>query len=177
MATTYEQHRVLVIDAAFQPTSVVTLRRAVTKLFAGRADVVVYSKDGAVIGRGMRRPAVIQLQSIVPRWKQRVRFCRRSVFARDAFTCSYCGLGGVTEELTLDHVLPRSQGGVTTWENVTTACVDCNQRKANRTPDRAGMRLRRRPFKPAYVMQVEVSMETRGVPEEWQGYWSDTLEP
>lgn len=177
-AASLMDRRVLVIDKAFQLVGVVNLRRAWKKLFSGRAEVIVYSKDDAVVGwnRDQRLPSVIQLVSIVPRWKQRVRFCRRSVFARDAFTCSYCGAQGMTEDLTLDHVIPRAQGGTTVWENVVCACVGCNQRKAHRTPDQAGMKLRRRPFKPSHVMQVEIKEGLGQIPAEWKDYWTETLE-
>ena len=188
-AVNLERHRVLVIDAAFQPVSVVSLKRAFTKLFAGRAraaedksfrapEVVVYSKDGAVIGidGGTRIPSVIQLGSIVPRWKQRVRFCRKNVIVgRDRAVCAYCNKRKPTEDLTIDHVKPRAQGGLTCWENVVTACMACNQKKADRTPEQAGMKLHYKPSRPTSLVEVIVRMDIREVPEEWQGYWEVLL--
>jgi len=79
-----------------------------------------------------------------------VTFSRRNVFKRDHNTCQYCGAQPGSEELTIDHVLPRSQGGVSSWENCVLACMPCNKRKADRTPEQARMRLRRAPARPAW---------------------------
>lgn len=183
-----EGRRVLVLDASFAPVAVVNWQDAFTMLYAGLAksednrkhkppQVIEYSRDGAVVGvrRNIRVPSVIQLGDIVPTWKRRVRFCRKSIFSRDGFVCQYCGHPFMSEDLTYEHVVPRSQGGKTTWENVVTACVDCNQKKANRTPEQANMRLLRKPRKPSHVLEVSVKMDLRQVPEEWQPYWDQTL--
>jgi 5-methylcytosine-specific restriction endonuclease McrA len=77
-----------------------------------------------------------------------VTFSRRNLFKRDRFTCQYCGEQPGTEELTIDHVLPRSRGGVSTWENCVLACIECNHRKANMTPAEAGMPLKKDPARP-----------------------------
>ncbi len=77
-----------------------------------------------------------------------VTFSRRNVAKRDHYTCQYCGVQPGAESITIDHVLPRSQGGASTWINCVAACVECNTRKSDRTPDQAGMRLRRRPVRP-----------------------------
>jgi 5-methylcytosine-specific restriction endonuclease McrA len=176
--------RVLVLDAAFQPVGVVSWQRAFVLLCARQeqkraSTVIAYSKDGAVVGvrRDIPVPSIIQIGDVVPRWKQRVRFCRKSVFARDQFACQYCGRTFMSEDLTLDHVLPRAQGGTTTWENVACACMDCNQRKANRTPEQAGMRLLRKPKRPTQVMQIDVRADLRHVPPEWAEYWNTLLTP
>jgi 5-methylcytosine-specific restriction endonuclease McrA len=79
-----------------------------------------------------------------------VAFSRRNIFRRDHFTCQYCGCQPRSDELSIDHVLPRAQGGETNWENCVLACLDCNHRKANRTPEQARMRLRRQPRRPAW---------------------------
>jgi 5-methylcytosine-specific restriction endonuclease McrA len=86
-----------------------------------------------------------------------VTFCRRNVFKRDHQTCQYCGARPGTEELTIDHVVPRAQGGLTNWENCVLACVPCNARKANRTPEQAGMKLRRHPTRPAWKPLYDAS--------------------
>ncbi len=77
-----------------------------------------------------------------------VTFSRRNIFKRDGYTCQYCGKQPRTEELTLDHVVPRAQGGTSRWDNCVLACVECNKRKADRTPEQAGMRLKRPPVQP-----------------------------
>jgi 5-methylcytosine-specific restriction endonuclease McrA len=110
------------------------------------------------------------------RARQAIRFSRANIYARDAFTCQYCGQAQPTEDLTFDHVLPRSAGGKTTWENIVTCCVPCNHGKANRTPQQAGMHLRRRPAKPRWLPSVTVNIDRRHVPEEWRPYWNISLD-
>ena len=96
-------------------------------------------------------------------------------YARDGFTCQYDGQQYPTEDLTFDHVLPRSRGGRTSWENIVTCCVECNKTKADRTPAEAGMHLLRQPRKPHVLPSVMVKMDAATLPEEWRGYWTDKL--
>jgi 5-methylcytosine-specific restriction endonuclease McrA len=116
-------------------------------------------------------PAVIRLLYMVKRPVFTRRFSRREVFWRDQFTCQYCG--NQAKELTLDHVTPRVQRGQHTWENVVTACVPCNHRKAGRTPSGAGMRLLREPTAPR--ANPYYHLMHRHLPEEWSIYlpWVD----
>ncbi len=96
----------------------------------------------------IQAPRVIRLLGYDKVPRQTVKFNRRNIFARDHSQCQYCGRKFVTSELSLDHVVPRSQGGGTTWENIVCACVDCNVRKGGRTPRQANMTLIRKPEKP-----------------------------
>jgi 5-methylcytosine-specific restriction endonuclease McrA len=121
-------------------------------------------------------PAVVRVLRRFRRNRHAIRFSRVNIYTRDAFTCQYCGERLDTEDLTFDHVLPRSTGGKTTWENIVTCCVPCNRAKANRTPEQARMQLRRRPSKPRYLPLVTVQMDRRHVPEEWRPYWNVALE-
>jgi 5-methylcytosine-specific restriction endonuclease McrA len=98
----------------------------------------------------LRLPEVLALTRHDRARHQTVTFSRRNLFKRDHSTCQYCGAQPGTSELSIDHLIPRSQGGKTTWENCALACVACNARKANRTPEQAGMRLRRSPVRPAW---------------------------
>lgn len=111
--------------------------------------------------------------------KQRVRLNRRNIFARDANTCQYCGKRFATSELSLDHVLPSCRGGGTSWENLVCACVKCNVRKGGRTPKEAGMKLIKKPIRPARSPLLTVKL---GNPKyaSWktfldQAYWSVDL--
>jgi 5-methylcytosine-specific restriction endonuclease McrA len=124
-------------------------------------------------------PRVIRLLSFdrVPR--QTVRFNRRNIFARDGSKCQYCGKSFPTSELSLDHVVPRSQGGDTSWENIVCACVTCNVRKGGRTPDEAHMRLIKHPVKPRRSPLLTIKL---GNPryQSWKqfldsAYWSVDL--
>ena len=158
---------VLVLNSVYQAVQVTTVRRAFRLFYAGRVravapDFTTYDFENwcelpagiehEVIHtprRAIRIPRVIQLLHYdrVPR--REVRFTRRNIFYRDRNRCQYCGRVFAQSELNLDHVVPLSRGGVSTWENVVCACVSCNSRKGNRTPSEAGMLLVRSPRRPA----------------------------
>ena len=125
-------------------------------------------------------PEVIVLTAYEGRGARSVVFSRRNLFKRDHYTCQYCGLQPGPEELTVDHVLPRSRGGISTWENCVLACVACNSRKANRTPDEASLKLRKVPRKPSWKPLGNLSSRERR--ETWEqflsrAYWEVELEP
>jgi len=163
---------VLVLNRSFQPVHVTTAKRALSLLYAGvvRAidqefqtfDFESWAALGAAAGADLVRtptrviavPRVIVLQMFnrVPRAK--VRFSRLNIYARDDDTCQYCGVRRPRQGLNLDHVVPRSQGGRTTWENVVCCCYECNLRKGGRTPAQAGMRLRRPPTRPIWSFRA-----------------------
>jgi 5-methylcytosine-specific restriction endonuclease McrA len=150
----------------------------VSDLFLGKVEVIEHSRDRTIktVSRELPMPAVVRVLRRFRRDRQALRFSRANIYARDGFTCQYCGQVGLTEDLTFDHVLPRSAGGKTCWENIVTCCVPCNHRKANRTPEQARMHLRRRPIRPRHLPTVTVQMDRRHVPEEWRPYWNVTLE-
>jgi len=124
-------------------------------------------------------PRVIRLLGYDRLPKQTIRFNRRNIFARDSNRCQYCGKKFPTSELSLDHVIPRSQGGDTSWDNIVCCCVRCNVRKGGRTPDEAHMKLTRPPIKPKRSPQLTIKL---GNPkyESWKmfldhAYWSVDL--
>ena len=138
---------VLVLNQDYEPLNVCSVRRALVLVLRGRAEVIE-------IGRGVLRtasrlvqlPSVIRLVHYIRRPRPKVRLSRREVFARDGWTCMYCGRLGL--DLTLDHVVPRHRGGGHSWDNLVAACKACNHRKAGRTPEEAKMRLLQAPFEP-----------------------------
>jgi 5-methylcytosine-specific restriction endonuclease McrA len=126
----------------------------------------------------LRVPEVVALTHYDRIPTNAVTFSRRNIYKRDRYTCQYCGAQPGTEELTLDHVLPRAQGGISTWENCVLACIGCNKRKADRTPEQAGMPLRKRPVRPVWrplyaTRDVRIDSWTRFVSE---AYWNVELE-
>jgi 5-methylcytosine-specific restriction endonuclease McrA len=138
---------VLVLNQNYQPLNICRVRRAVVLLFQGKAEVLENGR-GEIhsISCTIPLPSVIRLVQAVKRpWLPR-KLTRLEVFNRDRFTCQYCGKE--TRELTLDHVIPRHQGGEHVWENVVSACIPCNRQKAGKTPAEAGMKLIRQPFAP-----------------------------
>ncbi len=144
---------VLVLNATYEPLSVISLKRAIVLLLKEKAEIIEAAE--AVLRSehlSLPVPLVIRLVYYV-RIPNRLALplTRRTVFARDQYTCQYCGAQPGRGDLTLDHVVPRSLGGETKWENVVTACRACNQRKGNQMPAQVGLRLRSEPKRPRYV--------------------------
>lgn len=161
---------VLVLNATYEPLSVVSVRRAVVLLLKEKAELVEAAEAVLRSERiTMPMPLVIRLIYYV-RIPYRVSLpvTRRTVLARDHYTCQYCGRQPPRKDLTVDHILPRSRGGRTTWENVVTACQRCNGRKGGRTPEEANMRLLTKPARPRFVALTMVeSSDTHRV---WRKY-------
>lgn len=144
---------VLVLNATYEPLSVVSVKRAVVLLLKEKAELVETAKAMLRAENfSIPRPLVIRLVYYVkiPR-RVTLPVTRRGVLTRDQYTCQYCSATPPRKDLTMDHVLPRSRGGKTTWENVTTACQRCNGRKGNRTPAEANMKLLSEPKRPRYI--------------------------
>ena len=167
----------LYLDQSYRPLRVENWQRAISDFFLGKVEVVEYSRDRTIRGVNVdhQLPSVVRLVRSFKRDRIRVKFSRINIYARDGFRCGYCGQRFATEDLTFDHVLPRSRGGKTDWKNIVSCCRACNAEKGDRTPEEAGMRLRARPSKPAHLPAVMVRMGA-DVPAEWIGYWSGTLE-
>ena len=160
-------HRVLVLNATYEPLNTVSLPRAVALLLDDKAEIVE-AAEAWLRSQHMTlpMPLVIRLVAYVRIPRQLpLAVTRRSVLNRDGCACQYCGRTLPSAELTLDHVLPRSRGGKTTWENVVAACKLCNHRKGDRTPAEAHMRLRRQPFRPRYLALVVLDL-----PLAWRKY-------
>jgi len=192
---------VLVLNRLWQAVNVCSARRAFTLLYQGHAQVVdqdagnfqvmdfdawhsesqVYTGNDVVrtISFKIRVPKVILLLVFDRLPKKEVKFTRQNVFERDNHTCQYCRKKFDRKELNLDHVVPRERGGETSWENIVTSCIKCNSKKANRTPQQAGMALMRPPRRPKWrpLLQVQVG---RKPAHEWRhfldiAYWNVEL--
>ena len=160
---------VLVLNRSFLPIHVTSVRRSFSLVFQGGAKVVNdryetfdfdswKAQEGAAglprIGTTsgpvpIPRVIVLTLYDRMPR--RMVRFTRTNIFSRDGFRCQYCGECPPRAQLNLDHVVPRTQKGRTTWENVVCCCVSCNRKKGGRTPEQAGLRLRSKPKRPRWT--------------------------
>lgn len=186
----------LVLNRNWQPVGVASVARALTKVFIGSARVVDpedyqlydwsdWAEQAPLQGEPaiqsqclrLRVPEVISLVRYDRLPRISVSFNRRNLFTRDRFTCQYCGAQPGGEELTIDHVVPRSQGGQTTWDNCVLACVACNHQKADRTPEQAGKKLRRPPERPNWRPMFEagaapIASWSRFISE---AYWSVAL--
>ncbi len=177
-----EQCPALVLNAdctplSYYPLSLWDWQTALKAVFLERVNIVAeYEREVHSPSFTMKLPSVISLKQYV-KPARFPAFTRFNLFLRDHFACTYCGAG---EDLTFDHVVPRSHGGRTTWENVTTACAPCNLRKGGRTPREAGMHPRIRPHQPTtfQLQQNGRAFPPRFLHETWRDYlyWDTELE-
>ncbi len=160
--------RTLVLNQDYQPLNICTDRRAFVLVDRGKADLVFEHQQPITTFVGSyRRPSVIRMRYYVRRPPPGAKLSPRALFARDGHTCQYCG--DRDGDFTVDHVLPKRQGGPGTWENLVTSCRHCNHRKGGLTPAQAGMRLRKKPIRPAISMNRLITAKTGGVIEESWG--------
>jgi 5-methylcytosine-specific restriction endonuclease McrA len=139
---------VLVLNANYEPLNVCTIRRAMGLLFSDKADMLVNGRGEIHTSqRSFPAPSIIRLGKMIHRPRPQIKLNKQEVFRRDNYTCQYCGSN--QRQLTLDHVKPRMLGGAHSWENLVAACRQCNHKKGGRTPEKAGMKLRKRPTVPS----------------------------
>src|SRR5512135_35163 len=194
--------KTLILTREFAPHKIVAEDRALLMLFQGKIRVVEeYTSDEHIVGvlpparhaefrqvlkafgtrvqEGcdlvIRTPSVASLINSVGSVKRGVKFSRINVFTRDGFRCMYCGESKKMLDLNYDHVVPRDQGGRTVWENIVASCYPCNSRKGNRTPEQAGMRLRRRPYKPKTLPMLGPRFDHKDMPLNWLPYVVDFI--
>lgn len=161
------QH-VLVLNASYEPLNVCSVRRAHVLVYKGKAEVIEELETPLHSATDTYPwPHVIRLMTYVrvPRAVQR-KISRRALFARDGWRCVYCGTS--TGRMTLDHVIPRSKGGESIWENVVTSCATCNHKKGNRTLEEARMVLHTPPRAPTPVLFIKIAAPR--IPSGWQPY-------
>jgi len=196
------EHQVLVLNSRWTPIQVTTVKEAIGLVAKGSASILEpgtyerhdlfswadVSKAKARLGEAVIRspslvllpPEVIVLSKYEGQGERSVVFSRRNLFKRDRYTCQYCGAQPGPESLTIDHVNPKSKGGTSTWENCALACLGCNKKKSNRTPEEAKMKLRKTPKKPTWRILTQVPPKERR--ESWESflskaYWGVELEP
>lgn len=161
---------VLVLNQSCEPLDICRVRRAVVLIYQNKAEML--ENGSGFIHSASREfpvPSVIRLAFMIRRPRRSARkLSRLEVFRRDRYTCQYCGRE--TRQLTLDHVVPRYRDGQHTWENVVSACVSCNRRKAGRTPQEAGMRLIRQPYRPSDDGLFYIPAHYPHTRSEWQKY-------
>ena len=163
--------RVLVLNATFEPINVCTVRRAAVLLLKDKAELIEHANwDLHAESLTLPRPVVIRLVSYVrvPRDTHRRKITRRAVFARDGWACQYCGS---RSNLTVDHVVPRSKGGVSTWDNIVASCAPCNRRKGDALLRQVGMSLRCKPRRPHAHVFIHVASPS--IPAAWRAYLQD----
>ena len=178
---------VLVLSKTWEPMDRISWEDAFTALCGGdkgekKAEVIEYcdsvvhsgSPEGEL--REWKVPSVIRfVDAMVPNLKG-VRFSRENIYTRDRGCCQYCGVHVAEGDWEYEHVIPRSQGGQTTWENIVVACTNCNQRKGGRTPQQSGMKLLSQPRKPDKMFRRRAILTWQpGMPEGWRNYMRNEL--
>lgn len=184
---------VLVLDANYRPVGFKPLTEAIKNVYEDRAIVIKEDESGKKLHGGMDAngkvfemgmPRVIRVRNAwTKRKRQSVPFSRRNIYTRDEGECQYCGRELGLNEYTLEHVLPRCQGGISSWVNIVVACIRCNKRKSGMTPEQAGMKLLNKPVEPKvddpkYNFKLHVTV----MRPEWRDYaawiyWNSELEP
>lgn len=192
--------RTLVLTVSYLPHQIVGWEEAMTKVVNGKAMVLeVHASDEHVLTTipekrirdfanvakaypsyaggdlCVRVPSVMRLTGWDGSVKRGVKFSRLNVFSRDRYRCQYCGVSFPPKQLNYDHVIPRHQGGRTAWDNIVSSCYPCNERKGNRTPEQAGMKLRVRPVKPKTLPVSCPKFDPRGIMPSWIPYFGDAL--
>ncbi|MCO4755332.1 MAG: HNH endonuclease [Bacteriovoracaceae bacterium] len=162
--------KALVLDATFFPVQIIDWKKAMVLFFTQRAEVVDFHEDIEIrsTNDSFRLPKVLRLFEKVNNLGQ-VKFSRSNVFYRDKFLCQYCTKKFEASELTLDHVMPKSRGGKTSWENIVACCRKCNNSKADRTPREAGLKLLHRPRQPNWspMLAFKLSKAERKIFASW----------
>jgi 5-methylcytosine-specific restriction endonuclease McrA len=159
--------KVLVLNNDYTPLNVTTLKRGFKLVYKGKAEII-FSDDKNPITTSIkkfRRPTIIRLMRYIYMPYKKVPLTRYNIFRRDGHKCVYCG---TKNNLTLDHVLPRSRGGDNTWKNLVTCCGSCNLRKDNLTPEEANMSMSVKPYAPTYIEFIE--RMNGNINEEWKPY-------
>ncbi|RQV97353.1 MAG: HNH endonuclease [Calditrichaeota bacterium] len=159
--------KVLLLNQNYEPFTICTAQKAIILLYLNKVDlverypIVIHSVSGE-----MPYPSVIRLNRYVNKPYRSVLLSRKNIMKRDKHICQYCGQN--SQPMTIDHVIPKSQGGGDNWENLVTACLNCNNKKGNQTPEQVGMKLLKRPEKPSHLFFLQSLI---GKPDEsWKPY-------
>lgn len=159
--------KVLVLNNDFTPLTVCSVYRAFLLVFTSKAEMISSDKGRFLrsITKSFPKPSVIRIKKYINIPYKGVVLTRHNIFKRDNHECQYCGL---SKDLTLDHLIPRSKGGKSSWKNLVTACKKCNAKKGDYSPEQAGLILKRAPEKPSYIMFLRTS--NGNLKEDWLPY-------
>lgn len=163
--------KVLKLDQSYSPVQVIDWKKAIILISLEKAEIIAeYDKEIRTPNKSIKCPAVIRLIKSFPRHSGYIRFNKKNVFARDDCSCMYCGIRGNNKSLTMDHIVPRSIGGKTSWTNCVACCKECNKKKADNLPEEVGLKLIKQPFKPDYLPFI---MNSPNIPEVWRNYYKE----
>lgn len=161
----------LLLTPWYSPHKILCWQKAISMLYTGDVEVVQeYDEVVCSPSISMRLPAVVRLKKAMGSVKRVVKFSRLNVLVRDNYRCQYCGERKEARAINYDHVIPRAQGGKTVWENIVSACYSCNNRKANRTPEQAGMRLLSVPRRPKTLPMSGMRIPKDQIHASWASF-------
>lgn len=150
--------KTLKLDSTYRPVGVIDCLEALVLCIVGKATAVEeYEDEISSPSVTFKIPSVIVLKNVVKFISRSIRATRNNIIWRDRNTCQYCGYIGTSSNLTLDHVLPKSRGGDNSWLNLVTCCKKCNQKKRDRTPEEANMKLLNKPVKPKHTVLKNIN--------------------
>lgn len=159
---------VLLLNASFEPLGVISWHRAISLFFAGKVEVITeYDHHIRTVSIAIKAPSVVRLLRYARVPRRFPALTRTNILARDNFACQYCERALCSKTATLDHVVPRSQGGKTSWDNLVSCCVRCNRRKGARTPAQANMKLLVQPSRPDWLPVLTFRLNG-DVPLSWK---------
>jgi 5-methylcytosine-specific restriction endonuclease McrA len=161
--------KVLVLNQSYEPISICSVKKAIHLLLLTKAELVA-PKNGLQLHSVNFRiplPSIIRLSRYIKIPYKKIELSRKNILRRDGYRCQYCGT--TTGNLTVDHIIPKSRGGADTWENLVTACISCNNKKGNRTPEEAGMKLIARPRKPNHIIFIK-NFVGSSIDSQWKPY-------
>lgn len=163
--------KTLLLTNSYEPIKAVCWQKAMCLIYLQKVEVIAeYDKQIRSPTASFNMPAVVRLLYKFRRPRKPLRLSKKYIFARDRMLCQYCGMQVPIKQLTCDHVVPRSRGGKTCWENLVSACEKCNIKKADKTPNEAGMKLLSVPAEPSWISVSVDLLDTLTVPQEWKDF-------
>lgn len=172
--------KTLLLNVTYEPLRIISWKKAITLLTLGKVEVIEeYDREIHSVSFAIQLPSVVRLLHLVKWRKDTVKFSRQNIYLRDQGMCQYCGKHLPQKEITYDHIIPKSQGGITCWENVVVCCMHCNRKKGGKTPQQAGMKLLNVPKKPRWHHALRITIGLKHTPESWRDYlyWNVKLDP
>ena len=158
----------MLLNQSYEPLTICNVKKAIILIFLGKAELVTDNgnKSLRTVSKKYPWPSVIRLSAFIRIPYKKIIITRKNILKRDRHRCAYCGRGDLP--LTLDHIIPRSRGGEDNWENLVSACLPCNNKKGDRTPEEAGMQLKIKPYAPNHITFIRNAVGR--IDDNWKPY-------
>lgn len=164
--------RVLLLSQSYEPISVISWQKAISMSILNKIEIIKEYEGKYIhsVYLSIKVPAVARLLNSFKRSHRRVKFNKTNILARDGWKCCYCGNSFPARELTYDHVVPRSRGGKTNFENVVACCIECNKKKGSHLPHEIGFKLKKKPARPEWSLILSTVLLQRKIPDAWKEF-------